>query len=56
MERVFVDVEDARTIGWRLRHVRDDRGKSLRVVAGLAGMEQVDLEPYRARCAFPDAH
>ncbi|MGH3771363.1 MAG: helix-turn-helix domain-containing protein, partial [Pseudonocardiaceae bacterium] len=38
-----MDVEDARTIGWRLRHVRDERGKSLRVIAGLAGMSKDTL-------------
>jgi transcriptional regulator with XRE-family HTH domain len=38
-----VDVGDARTIGWRLRRVRDDRGKSLRVIAGLAGMSKATL-------------
>jgi hypothetical protein len=49
MERVAVDVDDARTVGWRLRRVRDGRGKSLRVIAGLAGTskatQQGDLEP-----------
>lgn len=38
-----MDVEEARTIGWRLRRVRDDRGKSLRVIAGLAGMDKTTL-------------
>jgi transcriptional regulator with XRE-family HTH domain len=38
-----VDVEDAQTIGWRLLRVRDDRGKSLRVIAGLAGMSKATL-------------
>jgi transcriptional regulator with XRE-family HTH domain len=34
-----VDVdEDARTIGRRLRQIRESRGKSLRVVAGLSGV------------------
>ena len=33
-----MDAEVFHTIGWRLWSVRDDRGKSLRVVAGLAGM------------------
>ncbi len=33
-----MDAEEARTIGWRLRRVREDRGKSLRVIAGLAGL------------------
>ncbi|MGQ0774200.1 MAG: helix-turn-helix domain-containing protein [Pseudonocardiales bacterium] len=32
------DAEEAGTIGWALWRVRDQRGKSLRVVAGLAGM------------------
>jgi transcriptional regulator with XRE-family HTH domain len=40
----LVDVEDARTIGWALWRVRDDRGKSLRVVAGLAGMSKDTLQ------------
>ena len=43
MERIVMDAEDARTIGWRLRRVRDDRGKSLRVIAGLAGMNKTTL-------------
>jgi transcriptional regulator with XRE-family HTH domain len=38
-----VDVDDVRTIGWRLRRVRDDRDKSLRVIAGLAGMSKATL-------------
>ena len=38
-----MDVDDARTIGWRLRRVRDGRGKSLRVIAGLAGMSKATL-------------
>ena len=38
-----MDGDDARTIGWRLWRVRDDRGKSLRVVAGLAGMSKDTL-------------
>jgi len=38
-----VDAEEARTIGWRLRRVRDARDKSLRVVAGLAGMSSSTL-------------
>ncbi|MGH3684091.1 MAG: helix-turn-helix domain-containing protein [Pseudonocardiaceae bacterium] len=38
-----MDVEDARTIGWRLRRVRDERGKSLRVISGLAGMSKATL-------------
>ncbi len=39
----MVDVEDARTIGARLRQIRDARGKSLRVIAGLAGMSKSRL-------------
>ena len=35
--------DDARTIGARLRQVRDSRGKSLRVVAGLAGISKSNL-------------
>ncbi|HEY3896429.1 MAG TPA: helix-turn-helix transcriptional regulator [Pseudonocardiaceae bacterium] len=35
--------EDARTIGRRLRQIRRARGKSLRVVAGLAGMSKSHL-------------
>ncbi len=38
-----MDADDARTIGWRLRRVRDDRGKSLRVIAELAGMSKATL-------------
>lgn len=38
-----MDVEEARTIGWRIRRVRDHRGKSLRVIAGLAGMDKSTL-------------
>jgi hypothetical protein len=45
VERVFMDAEDVRTIGWRLRQVRDDRDKSLRVVSGLAGMSKATFEP-----------
>jgi hypothetical protein len=45
-----MEAEEARTIGWALWRVRDDRGKSLRVIAGLAGMSK-DPEPDRARCA-----
>jgi DNA-binding XRE family transcriptional regulator len=41
---VLVEVDDdARTIGARLRQVRASRGKSLRVVAGLAGMSKSNL-------------
>ncbi len=38
-----MDVDDVRTIGWRLWRVRDDRGKSLRVIAELAGMSKATL-------------
>jgi transcriptional regulator with XRE-family HTH domain len=38
-----VGVDDVRTIGWRLRRVRDGRGKSLRVIAELAGMSKATL-------------
>ncbi|MGH3887898.1 MAG: helix-turn-helix domain-containing protein [Pseudonocardiaceae bacterium] len=38
-----MDAEEARTIGWALWRVRDGRGKSLRVVAGLAGMSKDTL-------------
>jgi transcriptional regulator with XRE-family HTH domain len=40
----LVDVEDARTIGLAIWRVRDARGKSLRVVAGLAGMGKDTLQ------------
>ena len=36
-EGTAVDVEEARTIGWRLRRIREAQGKSLQVIAGLAG-------------------
>ncbi|MGH8575006.1 MAG: helix-turn-helix domain-containing protein, partial [Gammaproteobacteria bacterium] len=39
-----MDVEDARTIGARLRQIRRARGKSLRVLAGLAGMSKSHLD------------
>jgi transcriptional regulator with XRE-family HTH domain len=42
-ERALVDAEEARTIGWVLWRVRDARGKSLRVIAGLAGMSKDTL-------------
>ncbi|MGH3717586.1 MAG: hypothetical protein ACRDRI_01860 [Pseudonocardiaceae bacterium] len=35
-----MDIEEARTIGARLRQIRNFRRKSLRVVAGLAGMSK----------------
>ena len=38
-----MDTDEARTIGRRLRQIRDARGKSLRVVAGLAGMSTSHL-------------
>ena len=33
-----MDIEDARTIGQRLRQIRKSRDKSLRVIAGLSGV------------------
>ncbi|MBV9161182.1 MAG: helix-turn-helix transcriptional regulator [Pseudonocardiales bacterium] len=52
-ERALVDADDARTIGWRLRQVRRSRDKSLRVVAGLAGMSKSHLsEIERGDCAL----
>jgi transcriptional regulator with XRE-family HTH domain len=39
-----VDVEDARTIGRRLRQIRKSRGKPLVVIAGLAGMSKSQLD------------
>jgi transcriptional regulator with XRE-family HTH domain len=38
-----VDIEDARTIGRRLRQIRHARRKSLRVIAGLAGLSEATL-------------
>ncbi len=38
-----MDAYDARAIGQRVRQIRDARGKSLRVVAGLAGMSTTQL-------------
>src|SRR6476661_8161972 len=38
-----MDAEEVRTIGWALWRVRDDRGKSLWVIAGLAGMSKDTL-------------
>lgn len=38
-----MDADDTRTIGARLRQIRNARGKSLRVVAGLAGMSKSHL-------------
>ncbi|MGH3998739.1 MAG: helix-turn-helix domain-containing protein [Pseudonocardiaceae bacterium] len=39
-----MDTEDARTIGRRLRQIRKSRGKSLVVIAGLAGMSKSQLD------------
>lgn len=39
-----MDLEDARTIGHRVRQIRRSRRKSLRVVAGLAGMSKSKLD------------
>ncbi|MGH3886703.1 MAG: helix-turn-helix domain-containing protein [Pseudonocardiaceae bacterium] len=39
-----MDVEDARTIGRRLRQIRKSRKKSLVVIAGLAGMSKSQLD------------
>ncbi len=48
-----MDVDDAWTIGARLRQVRNSRRKSLRVVAGLAGMSKSRLsEIERGECAL----
>jgi transcriptional regulator with XRE-family HTH domain len=38
-----MDGEQARTVGWRLHRIRTDRGKSLRVIAGLARMTKSTL-------------
>lgn len=38
-----MDADEARTIGRRVRQIRDARRKSLRVVAGLAGMSATHL-------------
>ena len=38
-----MDAEEARTIRWALWRVRHDRRKSLRVIAGLAGMSKDTL-------------
>ncbi len=40
----MLDAEEARTIGRRLRQIRRARGKSLRVIAGLAGMSKSHLD------------
>jgi transcriptional regulator with XRE-family HTH domain len=48
-----VDAEEARTIGTRLRQIRNARKKSLRVIAGLAGMSKSRLsEIERGECAL----
>ncbi|MGH8917552.1 MAG: helix-turn-helix domain-containing protein, partial [Actinomycetes bacterium] len=40
----MADVDDeARMIGWRVRRIREDRDKPLRVIAGLAGMSTTTL-------------
>ncbi|MGH3913637.1 MAG: helix-turn-helix domain-containing protein [Pseudonocardiaceae bacterium] len=40
----MADVDDeARMIGWRVRRIREDRDKTLRVIAGLAGMSTTTL-------------
>jgi transcriptional regulator with XRE-family HTH domain len=44
MEWCSVDLDDARTIGQRLRRIRKGRRKSLVVVAGLAGMSKSQLD------------
>jgi transcriptional regulator with XRE-family HTH domain len=41
-----VELDDARTIGQRLRQVRNSRGKSLRVIAGLAGISKSQLSEF----------
>ena len=38
-----MDCDEARRLGWRIRRLRDARGKSLRVIAGLAGMSTTHL-------------
>ncbi|MGH3774102.1 MAG: helix-turn-helix domain-containing protein [Pseudonocardiaceae bacterium] len=38
-----MDADDARTIGARLRQIRNSRGKSLEVIAGLAGISRASL-------------
>jgi len=38
-----MDAEEARTIGWRVRRIRDARDKALRVIAGLAGISTTKL-------------
>ena len=49
-------VGDAQTIGARLRHIRNSRKKSLRVVAGLAGMSKSRLsEIERGESALDEA-
>jgi transcriptional regulator with XRE-family HTH domain len=41
-----VELDDARTIGQRLRQIRYARGKSLRVLAGLAGISKSQLSEF----------
>jgi hypothetical protein len=41
-----VELDDARTIGAGLRQIRNSRGKSLRVVAGLAGISKSQLSEF----------
>jgi transcriptional regulator with XRE-family HTH domain len=48
-----VDIDDPRTIGARLRQIRNSRKKSLRVIAGLAGMSKSRLSLIeRGECAL----
>lgn len=41
-----MELDDARTIGQRLRQIRNSRGKSLRVLAGLAGISKSQLSEF----------
>lgn len=41
-----MELDDARTIGQRLRQVRNSRGKSLRVLAGLSGINKSQLSEF----------
>ena len=41
-----MELDDARTIGQRLRQIRYARGKSLRVIAGLAGISKSQLSEF----------
>jgi transcriptional regulator with XRE-family HTH domain len=48
-----VDVDDARTVGARLRQIRNSRKKGLRVIAGLAGISKSKLSLIeRGECAL----